>query len=80
MIHMASGLDGGTPIEIDNKGYFGIFAGFILLNALVNGLGLAFLTLMTQVGAWAAGGVGWSGLHPAQRARQQPGPGVPSRS
>jgi hypothetical protein len=48
MIHMATGLDGGTAVEIDNKGYFGIFAGYILLNAVINGLGLRVLTFMTQ--------------------------------
>lgn len=51
MITMATGLNGGTPCEIDEKGTFGIFAGYIILNTIINSLGLSFLTLMTQIGA-----------------------------
>ncbi|GBF99453.1 amino-acid permease [Raphidocelis subcapitata] len=52
MATMASGLDGKEPIEVDNKQYFGIFAAYILLNAIMNSLGLAWLTLLTQIGAF----------------------------
>lgn len=51
MITMATGLNGGEPVELDEKAHFGIFAGYILLNALVNSAGLGFLTLCTQIGA-----------------------------
>ncbi|KAI8472838.1 MAG: amino acid/polyamine transporter I [Monoraphidium minutum] len=55
MITMATGLNGGTPAKIGPKENFGLFAGFLLLNALVNGAGLGFLTICTQARGAAVG-------------------------
>lgn len=51
MIEMASGLNGKEPLELNEKHHFGLFAAFIVANAIVNSAGLAVLTFFTQVGA-----------------------------
>ena len=65
MIEMASGLNGKTPLELDNRHNFAIFAGYILLNGVVNGAGLSVLTLCTQ----ARAARGRAGRMPALLAR-----------
>jgi len=51
MIYEATGLNGGTPVELNKYQYFGLFACFILLDGIFNSLGMKWLTLMTQIGA-----------------------------
>lgn len=49
MVTMASGLNGNEPIALESYHHFALFAGFILLNGIMNSMGLAWLTLLTQV-------------------------------
>jgi hypothetical protein len=72
MATMCSGLDGKEPIEISNKQYFGIFAAYILFNALMNSLGLAWLTLLTQARPGGGGEGGYESREAPPGARCGP--------